>query len=165
MLVLLDNGTAEYSFIASFFNTPAAVPVSVSSPQLSRSNSGLDSNGSVLLSPSQPSPINGEFEESKSNGSEAGWTPQAQLSSINSVLGMPLPLSGSAASGLSVDGKDPKEDQANLTTIWKQVFDPVLDYCQVLLWILQSAAFTDSGECRLISRRVCNLTRRSHCSR
>lgn len=126
MLVLLDNGTAEYAFISSFFNTPAVIQAHISSPPLSRSNSGIGSNGSMLLSPPQTSPTNGEFEETNNNGSEAGWTPRARLSSINSVLGMPTPLSGTAE-------KDPKEEQANLSALWKQIFDPVLEYCQTYI--------------------------------
>ncbi|GJE84132.1 Vps52-domain-containing protein [Phanerochaete sordida] len=127
MLVLLDNGTAEYSFISTFFSTPAPIPASISSPPLSRSNSGLGSNGSMLLSPPQTSPTNGEFEEHRSNGSEGGWTPRPQLTSISAVLGMQSHLSESPGE------KDQKEEQATLGAVWKQVFDPVLDYCQTYI--------------------------------
>lgn len=95
----------------------------------------------MLLSAHALSPIHGDFDESRSNGSEAGWTPRARLNSINNVLGMPLPLTSPGSSEIA-NGKDAKEEQANLNTIWKQIMDPVLDYCQVrrllnFLWDVQ----------------------------
>lgn len=132
MLVLLDNGTSEYSFVSSFFSSPPPIQASVSSPPLSRSDSGLglDANGSALLTPT-----GGEFPDHRSNGSDAGWAPRARLDSINSVLGMPPPLngSGSGTPQSASSGRDPKEEGANLTLIWKQIMDPVLEYCQVSL--------------------------------
>ncbi len=86
----------------------------------------------MLLSPDQmSSPTRPDFDDTRSNGSEVGWTPRARLTSINSVIGQTLPLSASIASGLSGELKEAKEELGALSTVWKQIFDPVLEYCQV----------------------------------
>ncbi|KIP07046.1 hypothetical protein PHLGIDRAFT_30209 [Phlebiopsis gigantea 11061_1 CR5-6] len=132
MLVLLDNGTSEYSFVSSFFSSPRPIQINVASPTLSRSDSGwgLDSNGSALLTPT-----GGEFPDHRSNGSDAGWAPRARLDSINNVLGMAPPLSSSGSGTLqtSSNGRDLKEEGTNIGVIWKQIMDPVLDYCQTYI--------------------------------
>ncbi|KAI0663307.1 Vps52-domain-containing protein [Cubamyces menziesii] len=113
LLVLMDNATAEYSFISTFF---AHEP---------RSNMhSKDSSGSVM-SPPLLSPTNGEFEETRSNpGSDFGGesvAPRRRLTSITSVM--------------SAGAQEPsaKEEQAALNALWKQVMDPVLDYCQTFI--------------------------------
>jgi vacuolar protein sorting-associated protein 52 len=86
----------------------------------------------MLLSPDQlSSPTRPDFEDMRSNGSEVGWAPRARLTSITSVLGAPLPFSATLASGLSGDAKESKEELIALSTVWKQIMDPVLEYCQV----------------------------------
>lgn len=80
----------------------------------------------MLLAPASPTSELG-------NGSDyGGGLPRARLNSINSVLGMPLPLTASPASE-GREGRDAKEgkEAANVGAVWKQVMDPVLDYCQV----------------------------------
>ena len=135
LLVLLDNGTAEWSFITAFFSQPSPLALALPSP-LSKQNS---ETSSMLLSPDQmSSPTRPDFDDTKSNGSEVGWTPRARLTSITGVLGQTLPLSASIASGLSGELKEAKEELTALSTVWKQVFDPVLEYCQVcsVPWLL-----------------------------
>ncbi|KAH9899993.1 Vps52-domain-containing protein [Cubamyces lactineus] len=113
LLVLMDNATAEYSFITAFF---AREP---------RSNiSSKDSSGSVM-SPPLLSPTNGEFEETRSNpGSDFGGdsvAPRRRLTSITSMM------------SAGAQEPSPKEEQAALNALWKQVMDPVLDYCQTFV--------------------------------
>ncbi|KAI0092077.1 Vps52-domain-containing protein [Irpex rosettiformis] len=106
LLVLLDNGTAEWTFVTLFFSQPSPVTLPLSSP-MSKQNS---ETSSMLLSPDQmSSPTRPEFDDTKSNnGSEVGWTPRARLTSITEA----------------------KEEISALSTVWKQIFDPVLEYCQ-----------------------------------
>ncbi len=85
------------------------------------------------------SPTRTEFDELRSLGSETGFggngpftglaSPRRRVTSINNVLGAPPPLGDVGAHG--VNGKDSKEEQASMNAIWKQVMDPVLEYCQV----------------------------------
>ncbi|KAJ2986509.1 hypothetical protein NUW54_g9742 [Trametes sanguinea] len=114
LLVLMDNATAEYSFITTFFaNEPR--------PALH----SKDSSGSVM-SPTLLSPTQGEFDEIRSNpGSDFGGesvAPRRRLTSITSVM--------SAGAG-APEQPNAKEELAALNALWKQVMDPVLEYCQV----------------------------------
>ncbi|KAI0347190.1 vacuolar sorting protein [Trametopsis cervina] len=128
LLVLLDNGTAEWTFVTSFFAQPP--PVMFPAPQpVSKQNS--DGSSSMLLSPDQlASPTHPDFDDLRSNGSEIGWNPRARLSSITSVIGAPPPLSGSPGSSATADSK---ESLTILSTVWKQIMDPVLEYCQTFI--------------------------------
>ncbi|KAJ3551339.1 hypothetical protein NM688_g4759 [Phlebia brevispora] len=134
LLVLLDNSTAEYSFISAFFS-PATIPPSSSTVSSRTGMDSKDSNSSALLSPTQA-----EFEELKSNGdTEHGGSQivmsasERHMASINSILGIAPTLLDP-----TTDAKEVKEEQNTLNAIWKQVMDPVLDYCQT--YIEQSLA-------------------------
>ncbi|KAI0368152.1 Vps52-domain-containing protein [Pilatotrama ljubarskyi] len=113
LLVLMDNATAEYSFITTFFaNEPRpAMP-------------SKESSGSIM-SPPLLSPTNGDFEDTRSNpGSDFGGesvAPRKRLTSMTSVM--------------SAGTQEPsaKEELAALNALWKQVMDPVLDYCQTFI--------------------------------
>ncbi|PSS05383.1 hypothetical protein PHLCEN_2v3872 [Hermanssonia centrifuga] len=145
LLVLLDNGTSEYTFLTAFFSSPPPLPRFTSSQTFTHTPSRpgfetRDSNSSMLLSPPQMvSPTRTEFDELRSLGSETGFggngpltglaSPRRRVTSINNVLGAPPPLGDVGA--LGVNGKDSKEEQASMNAIWKQVMDPVLEYCQV----------------------------------
>ena len=128
MLVLLDNGTAEYSFIINFFSSPEPIRPPVPTSSL---RPGLSPRNSLLLS---PAPVVTEFEDAKSNGESelagnAGVSsPKARLTSINSVLGFPSPAEGTQP---LPNGKEVKDEQNAMNAIWKQVMDPVLAYCEV----------------------------------
>ncbi|KAI0775920.1 Vps52-domain-containing protein [Trametes elegans] len=114
LLVLMDNATAEYSFITSFFaHEPRPTMPS------------KESSGSVA-SPPMLSPTNGEFDEARSNpGSDFGGGesvgPRRRLSSFTSLM------STAAAEPTA------KEELTALNALWKQVMDPVLDYCQTFI--------------------------------
>ncbi|CCL99428.1 uncharacterized protein FIBRA_01446 [Fibroporia radiculosa] len=112
LLVLMDNATAEYSFITTFFATEPRPP-HLHSKQPSDS---FHSPTSLL------SPLNGDFDDTYSNpGSDSNFSPRQRVTSIGSVLG----LSNSETSF--------KEEQTTLNAIWKQIMDPTLDYCQAFM--------------------------------
>ena len=137
----MDNATAEYAFVTSFFaNEPR--------PALQSKDS------TSMMSPPILSPTRGEFDEVRSSpgsdfGSEA-VSPRQRVLSITSVIG---------ATGL--DAPTPKEEQATLNALWKQIMDPVLDYCQVF-------RFANYGPNVLLTharhsyRMLSNLHRRSY---
>ncbi|RDX55491.1 Vps52-domain-containing protein [Lentinus brumalis] len=114
LLVLMDNATAEYAFITAFFaNEPRP-------PLLSK-----DSNNSIM-SPPILSPTKEAFDEPRSNpGSDFGSesvSPRRRVTSITGVM-----------NAATQDQQSHKEEQASLHAIWKQVMDPILDYCQTFI--------------------------------
>ncbi|KAI0650321.1 Vps52-domain-containing protein [Trametes meyenii] len=116
LLVLMDNATAEYSFITTFFAQEPRQNPTMHSKELS---------GSVAMSPPLLSPTNGEFEETRSNpGSDFGGgsvAPRRRLTSITSVMSSGTPELTA------------KEELTVLNALWKQVVDPILDYCQTFV--------------------------------
>ncbi|KAL1747657.1 Sac2 family-domain-containing protein [Schizophyllum fasciatum] len=103
LLVFMDNATAEYTFISSFFINEPLQPTATDS--------------SNLFSPTLLSPTH---EEASFGGSELGEKRRtASVSSFN--LTAP-----SFATAL-------KEDQAAADSIWKQVMDSVLEYVQTFV--------------------------------
>ncbi|TFK43659.1 vacuolar sorting protein [Crucibulum laeve] len=105
-LVFMDNATAEYTFVNSFFSVNLSIPpVEPASGMLSPK---------LMISPTLDT---GLFAEPRSaTGSEYG---EQQNSSANAT--------GFATLSTS------KEEQSNIDAIWKQIFDPVLEYCQTFL--------------------------------
>ncbi|KAH9853608.1 Vps52-domain-containing protein [Lenzites betulinus] len=112
LLVLMDNATAEYTFITTFFaNEPRP------------SMHSKESSGSIM-SPLL-SPTNGEFEDTRSNpGSDFGGEPAGPRRRVTSITSV-----------MSAGPQEPsqKEELASLNALWKQVMDPVLDYCQTFI--------------------------------
>ena len=111
-MVLMDNATAEYAFITSFFANEPRPPQSKEQP------------GSAAMSPPILSPTRGEFDDLRSGpGSEVGSegvSPRMRTVSITGVIQAATNQEQSA-----------KEEQTALNALWKQVMDPVLDYCTV----------------------------------
>lgn len=105
LLVFMDNATAEYTFVKSFFSYDSTVPISESSTAVT--------SPSELFSPDQ-----GAFTEQRSMvGSDHG--------------GQPVRSAGMAsANEFSVDATQ-KEVQATADALWKQIMDPVLGYSEV----------------------------------
>jgi hypothetical protein len=105
----MDNAAAEYSFITAFFASELESPT-VSSPR---------EDTSSFLSPSALlSPIKDGFVERLSNaGSDFGEHMAADNATEET---------GSDSRRIAK-----KEEQAFFDTTWKQVLDPVLEYCQV----------------------------------
>jgi hypothetical protein len=107
----MDNATAEYTFISTFFTSESALP--------SRETDNPLFSPTALLSPER-----GVFTERRSNaGSEFGGQ-RERANSVPSTNGLSLAVAN--------------EERASSDTIWKQVLDPVLEYCQVgsAAWVL-----------------------------
>ncbi|PCH41154.1 Vps52-domain-containing protein [Wolfiporia cocos MD-104 SS10] len=123
LLVLMDNATAEYTFVTTFF-APAPRPSALAHTHVQQSSGSLRSPTALL------SPSDGEFDDGRSAaGSERGVPPIQRVASIGSVMG--LSASGSVTS--STLGESVKEEQAAMNAIWKQIMDPVLEYCQTFV--------------------------------
>jgi hypothetical protein len=102
----MDNATAEYSFVSTFFNVHKTLPAP-----------------SEPLAPMPPSavlsPDGGTFTELLSpSGSDV--ESKAPMSSTTPGVG-----------GFVSFVAKSKEEQAALDAIWKQVMDPVMEYCTV----------------------------------
>lgn len=101
----MDNATAEYTFVKMFFSPKVILPTE-------------DSDNSLLSPTLLLSPDRGGFLEQRSiSGSDYG----GQRNRSASITGN---------TDFSVDAAR-KEAQATLDTIWKQIMDPVLGYCEV----------------------------------
>jgi hypothetical protein len=123
LLVLMDNTTAEYIFVTTFFS-PVATLVPVPKETLMSPPIGQSS-----LAPMAPD-------------DEAGTPPGALSVSTSMTVDTnsnPAP-SHSVTRGATPQHNPPvqlsKEDQAALTSVWKQITDPAVEYTQVstLTW-------------------------------
>lgn len=108
----MDNATAEYSFVSNFF--------SQTSPLFTEDNLSATLSPTVLLSPAQDS-----FNDARSNADSDVLTPRNNRVVSSSSIGS-LRFSSSTAAFNTA-----KQEQAILDNIWKQIFDPVLEYCHV----------------------------------
>lgn len=117
LLVFMDNATSEYTFITSFF-------ISIES----LSSDGSD-NMTSLASPFPVlSPLRSAFNTSSDLRSTNAGS-EVNFDSSRSGNGSPPPTTATFSSfGAALS----REDQGSADTIWKQVLDPVLEYCQVL---------------------------------
>lgn len=125
LLVLMDNTTAEYTFVTTFFS-PDANPVPV--------------RKEALMSPS----IRQSSLSTMVPDDETG-TPEGTLSATTSASFVATPLTmdtnsnpapaHSIARGATPQPTPPahlsKEDQAALVAAWKQITDPAVEYTQV----------------------------------
>ncbi|KAJ7283936.1 vacuolar sorting protein [Mycena rebaudengoi] len=106
LLVFMDNGTAEYTFVTTFFPVePLQAPQEVEEE--------------VPFSPGLLSP-DGRNRGMSTAGSERGGY-RNRASSIVSASGM-----ASIAAAV-------KEEQASSDAVWKQIMDPVLEYIQTFV--------------------------------
>lgn len=108
----MDNATAEYTFVTTFFMVEPVAPLP------SSKDSGLLFSPSALLSPTK-----GGFDDRRSiAGSDVGRTPRARAGSIaNSISNAPK------------QNVIMKTERTALDAIWKQIIDPILEYCQVCI--------------------------------
>jgi hypothetical protein len=97
----MDNSTAEYTFLSTFFNVP---------PLLG------DTKQSLL------SPTGFRFPDASE-----------MRSSSASEFGGRVVSNGSATFSDLAALRGSKEEQANHDALWKQIFDPVLEYCKASL--------------------------------
>ncbi|KZT74276.1 Vps52-domain-containing protein [Daedalea quercina L-15889] len=114
LLVLMDNASAEYTFVTTFFCTEPR-------PFMHQKHS----SGSIRSPTSLLSPTDGNSEDGHSVvGSDYGASPRQRITSIGSIM---------ALTDAKDPTKDPKEEQTALNAVWKQIMDPVLEYCQTFL--------------------------------
>ena len=134
LLVLMDNTTAEYTFITTFFSPDAnLIPVRKESPM------------SPLIGQSSLSPMVLDDEIgtlSATTSTSLVATPVTVDSNSN------LAHVHSLARGATPQSNPPsqlsKEDQAALAAVWKQITDPAVEYIQVstiYVTIVQSNGF------------------------
>jgi vacuolar protein sorting-associated protein 52 len=103
LLVVMDNATAEYTFITTFFQVDPG-PAAIEHIHPFGSPTALLSPGSYL-EPNRQSQTGSDFDIQPSHDD-----------SIRRVSTVAV-----------------KEEQANMDAIWKQIMDPVLEYCQVIV--------------------------------
>lgn len=113
LLVLLDNATAEYAFIATFFSElPARNDVLTPEPPPS------------AFSPTQSKTIIDERRPSF-GASALGSPPIPRRSSLAQSISNEIPSGGVDSWGSA------KEQKAALSNLWKQIMEPTLNYCEV----------------------------------
>lgn len=109
-LVLMDNATAEYSFVTKFFASEPSTLL----PSSKQSND--------ILFPATPAGTGGFDEGHLAIGSEiGGQTPRLRTDSTNPTSATPK------------QNAFAKMERAPLDAIWKQIMDPILEYCQVMV--------------------------------
>jgi len=114
LLVLMDNASAEYTFVTTFFAT-----------EQRRSMHQKQSSGSIRSPTSLLSPTDGNSEDGHSVvSSDYGASPRQRITSIGSII---------ALTEVNGTTRDAKEEQTALNAVWKQIMDPVLEYCQTFL--------------------------------
>ena len=102
----MDNATAEYTFISTFFATQTSLP-------LAEPISHVPSSATIL------SPDGGTFTDLQSS-SASEFDAHRPLSSTTPGLG-----------GFVSFVAKSKEETAVIDGLWKQIMDPVMEYCQV----------------------------------
>ncbi|EJD01401.1 Vps52-domain-containing protein [Fomitiporia mediterranea MF3/22] len=118
LMVLMDNASAEYTFVTTFFPKP---------PQ--DSNTKTSEQSSIpLFSPAYSQELAGGEGRRVSVGTETiGSPPMRRRESLaQSVANGVHSRTGSGPALQSVS----KEEMSALTSIWKQVTEPTLNYCQ-----------------------------------
>jgi len=103
MMVLMDNATAEYSFICRFFEEPVDVVLPESGAR------------TPLMSPTASS-------FSMDHRLTSGTSERITESRRTSVIEISAP---------SMTKEEEKEQKAVYESIWKQIFDSPIQYCQV----------------------------------
>jgi hypothetical protein len=103
----MDNATAEYTFVTTFFTPDTLATISPDHQEYHNLPSP------ALLSPTiadvaDPLPKHGSDLERYQNGTDLTKDPES-----------------------AVQRATAKAEQANSDAIWKQILDPVLEYCQV----------------------------------
>lgn len=113
----MDNATAEYTFVTSFFAVEASVP-----PLPAK-----DAHKSLFSPTVMLTPVKGTFDDGRSAiGSEVGgYMPRARAESLVS-----------ASNNTPTRNAIMKAERAPLDAMWKQIMDPVLEYCQVCVTII-----------------------------
>ncbi|PPQ77350.1 hypothetical protein CVT25_010932, partial [Psilocybe cyanescens] len=107
LLVFMDNATAEYTFVSTFFASQKTQP-HLEPPLPATAISTL-------------SPDGGTFTELQSPSDSEFGTPRPMSSTTPGLGGFVSFVTKS------------KEEQATIDAIWKQVMDPVMEYCNAFV--------------------------------
>ncbi|KAF8639930.1 hypothetical protein AX17_001180 [Amanita inopinata Kibby_2008] len=139
-LVFMDNSTAEYTFVNAFFNNPQPYPP-------------IDLKSSKTTATTPVSPDRESFAEDQSN--------------VGSEFGEHLEVAGNttAVSATFSPATPSKKEPGSIDTIWKQIMEPVLEYCRSFVnSILESPPSVTSllTMIRLVEDVVIEIQRR-HC--
>ena len=102
----MDNATAEYTFLSTFFANQTSLPLVEPNPHVPPS-------GAIL------SPDGGTFTDLQSSCASE-FDSHQPLSSTTPGLG-----------GFVTFVAKSKEETAVIDGLWKQIMDPVMEYCQV----------------------------------
>ncbi|KAF7292359.1 Vacuolar sorting protein [Mycena chlorophos] len=114
LLVFMDNATAEYSFVATFFASELLRDV------VQDFDGDLDN---ALLSPVSPTMLSPDPRtERRLSGAMSDRGHRQRASSVVSA--------GATGPQLQALAAAVKEEQASADATWKQIMDPVLDYIQ-----------------------------------
>ncbi|ETW83870.1 hypothetical protein HETIRDRAFT_155219 [Heterobasidion irregulare TC 32-1] len=107
MLVLMDNGTAEYSFVTMFFAPEPNLPAS----------SSKDSDANMF----SPKLFPADDLQSVQDTDFGVTTPRASRHRTESLF---------STDSMPLDQTLTKEEQNALNTVWKQIMDPALEHAQ-----------------------------------
>lgn len=107
MLVLMDNGTAEYSFVTMFFAPEPNLPAS----------SSKDSDANTF----SPKLFPADDLQSVQDTDFGVTTPRASRHRTESLF---------STDSMPLDQTLTKEEQNALNTVWKQIMDPALEHAQ-----------------------------------
>lgn len=124
----MDNATSEYAFISSFFSNDIALPQQNSSSPAATGGTGIVS----------PDGAGSFFGMRSPSGSDFG---QQQPLNVQQPLRSAMSSTTPGLGGFVSFVAKSKEEQAVIDTIWKQVIDPVMDYCQVRAYYLTDIGF------------------------
>jgi vacuolar protein sorting-associated protein 52 len=119
LLVLMDNASAEYAFLASFFKPPPR-PAAISQPPASP----FPPSPGLLA----PSVLDEDVPQTPRTASTPGFerTPRPRRDSVVSSFTVAVNNIPQAPTEQEI-----KETKAVLDGLWKQILDPVLEYTQV----------------------------------
>ena len=108
LLVFMDNASAEYTFLKTFFAPEASLPPA-------------EVENSLL----SPTSIMSPTDRTSVGGSDFGGTRSSFPTSISAALAVA------------------KEEQQATDVLWKQIWDPVLQYVQVYNSLRSGFSFSD----------------------
>ncbi|KAF7332020.1 Vacuolar sorting protein [Mycena kentingensis (nom. inval.)] len=115
LLVFMDNATAEYAFVSTFF---ASEPLS-----------GPDTDGELdnaIMSPTLLSPDPRQARRLSGAASDRGGAGHRQRASSVISAG----AAGTSSAQMQALAAAVKEEQASADATWKQILDPVIEYTQ-----------------------------------
>lgn len=131
LLVLMDNATAEYTFITTFFSPDAnPLPVRKETPM------------SPPITHGSSSPTAPDDESGMPAGAHSATTSTSLATSLtvdtNSNPAAAYSLARGATPQPNLPAQLSKEDQTALNAVWKQITEPAVEYTQVGIIYVES---------------------------